>query len=167
MFPLFNAQKMNYDCYKGVVAPDEYTQNFIDNAAFYTVADMEYMGVLIKVIECSVPFNFTTKSDNTYQRMAYQELAQKFASEPFVIIAGDMEAVEKNDYNIFKDYGYTLCNGGEFGWFDTCETPIVNSCKALDNIVVKGFNVIDVRMNLSPLSDHYPLIATLQPYIEE
>ena len=121
------------------------------------------MGVIVKVLECSVPFNVSNPADNTYQRMAYQELATAFANEDYVIMMGDFELVNNADYGIFTDAGFTLCNGGDFGWFPTCpdDATLVQGINALDNIIVNGFDVKTVEMSTSELSDHYPLIVTL------
>ena len=161
-YPLSTSTKVKYRCLEGVVAPDPDTQNFIDNVAFYTLTEMTYMGVKVKIAECTVPFNFENHLDNTYQSLVYEELAETFKNEPFVIIMGDFELVRADDYDIFKNRGYNLANGGEFGWFPTCPSPLVTGVYALDNIIVKGFDIIDVVISHSELSDHYPLIATLE-----
>ena len=159
---LSNAEKIKYTCYEGVVAPDPTTQHMIDEVAFMTVADMTYMGVVIKVVETSTAYNFSNRADNTYQRMAYQELVSRFGNEPYVIISGDFECVDKEDYDIFADAGFSLCNGGDFGWFNTCMTPLTDTVTELDNIIVKGFDVEDVVVRYNDLSDHFPLIAMLK-----
>ena len=94
--------------------------------------------------------------------MAYQELVSRFGNEPYVIISGDFECVDKADYDIFTNAGFKLCNGGDFGWFNTCMTPLVDTVTELDNIIVKGFDVEDVEVRYNDLSDHFPLIATLK-----
>lgn len=160
---LTDTKKVEYSCFEGIVDPDEGTQKHIDES-FYTLADMEYMGVKIKVVECSVPYNHSDLDDSTYQKLVYNELVNTFKEYPFVILMGDFELVNNEDYNIFTEGGFSLCNGGEHGWFPTCpdNCTLVKGVNALDNIIVKGFNVVNVRMSTSDLSDHYPLIAALE-----
>lgn len=162
-FTLKNAKKKKYACFKGFIGPNEATHKLLKEA-FYTVADMEYNGVTVKVVECSVPYNSASILDNTYQRLAYNELVKTFKRDPYVIIMGDFELVNNNDYKLFTNKGFALCNGGDFGWFASCPKnhTLVPGVSALDNIIVKGFTIKDVKMNISDLSDHYPLIASLQ-----
>ena len=163
MYPLSAAQKVSYSCFTDIVDSDESTQKHIDES-FYTLADMTYMGVTVKVAECSVPYNHSDLDDNTYQKLVFNELVDTFKNYQYVILMGDFEIVNNEDYGIFVDGGFSLCNGGEFGWFPTCpdKSTLVKGINGLDNIIVKGFDIKNVRMSSSELSDHYPLIAALE-----
>ena len=66
---------------------------------------------------------------------------------------------------LFVDAGYKLCNGGEFGIFNTYAD---NENGAIDNIIVSGnISIKSVVMDtqkegLEDGSDHYPLIAYVE-----
>ena len=66
---------------------------------------------------------------------------------------------------LFVDAGYKLCNGGEFGIFNTYSS---NANGALDNIIVsnniqiKSVVMDTQKQGLADGSDHYPLIAYIE-----
>lgn len=157
---LSNGQKVKYDCNKGVIAPDPTTQHLLDEVAFYTLADMQLMGVNVKVACCTIAFNASDSTDNTYQAAQYAELVEKFSGYDHVILLGDFETVDDSSLSAFTSNGFSICNGGAFGWFKTCPNTNMGNGN-LDNIIVKGFDIVNVGMDVNDLSDHYPLIAQL------
>lgn len=64
-----------------------------------------------------------------------------------IIICGDLNT---QDYSKFKKAGYTLANNGSIVTFPS-------KSYALDNIMVKGLKISNVRVLKTSLSDHFPL----------
>ena len=92
-------------------------------------------------------------------------------TKDYVILTGDFNAASQSEYTPFETAGYTLCNGGKFGWFDTW--PIRANlppdwgttwpCTNLDNIIVSA-NITPqyVEAIECEISDHAPLYAELR-----
>ena len=57
-------------------------------------------------------------------------------------------------YSSLKNAGYIFANDGSLKTFPS-------KGYALDNIVVKGLEISDVRMIKTDLSDHYPLVCRI------
>lgn len=89
-----------------------------------------------------------------FRKMQMEELIKKFDKFDRVIMCGDWNAAGKDAMDIFIKAGYTLANDGSIATYSRKMTP-------LDNIVVKGLNVSDVRTVETKLSDHYPLICKI------
>jgi endonuclease/exonuclease/phosphatase family metal-dependent hydrolase len=99
------------------------------------------------------------------------ELITFMNTKDYVILTGDFNAASKAEFNAFKTAGYTLCNGGNFGWFDTW--PVYANmpsgwatswpCNNLDNIIVSS-NITPqyVETIECAISDHAPLVAELR-----
>lgn len=68
-----------------------------------------------------------------------------------VIICGDMNT---RNYSKFMKAGYTLANDGSIVTFPS-------KSSSLDNIMVKGLKISDVRVLKTDLSDHYPLTCRI------
>lgn len=75
------------------------------------------------------------------------------ACEPYqrIIICGDLNTY---DYSKFKKAGYSLANNGSIVTFPS-------KSYSLDNIMVKGLKISDVRVLKTNLSDHYPLMCRI------
>lgn len=100
-----------------------------------------------------------------------QELITFMSGKQYVILTGDFNVASQAEYNAFKTAGYTLCNGGDFGWFNTW--PIRSNipdgwqttwpCENLDNIIVSSdITPQYVEMINCNISDHAPLVAELR-----
>ena len=100
-----------------------------------------------------------------------QELITFMSGKEYVVLTGDFNVASKAEYDAFKTAGYTLCNGGDFGWFNTW--PIRANlpdgwqttwpCENLDNIIVSS-NIVPqcVKAIDCNISDHAPLYAELK-----
>lgn len=76
------------------------------------------------------------------------------------IICADFNIANNSEYDIFKEAGFCLANCGDNGTFYTY--PAYNPESALDNIIVKGFNIKNVSTLRDPnLSDHCLIKCTL------
>ena len=66
---------------------------------------------------------------------------------------------------LFVDAGYKLCNGGEFGIFNTYadnENGAIDNIIVSDNISIKSVVMDTQKEGLEDGSDHYPLIAYVE-----
>lgn len=68
-----------------------------------------------------------------------------------IIICGDLNT---RDYSKFKKEGFSLANNGSIVTFPS-------KSSSLDNIMVKGLEISDVRVLKTDLSDHYPLTCRI------
>lgn len=68
-----------------------------------------------------------------------------------IIICGDLNTW---NYSKFKNAGFSLANNGSIVTFPS-------KSYSLDNIIVKGLKISDVRVLRTNLSDHYPLMCRI------
>lgn len=94
-------------------------------------------------------------NNEAVSRNQIEEIINRYRDEDNVILCGDWNAFDVSSFDLFKQAGYQVANHGEFGDFLTW------SYSALDNIVVKGFNIYRVYLRRTPLSDHNMIIAVL------
>lgn len=133
----------------------------IDTDYYYLSADFVFEDTMIKLIGTHLAFN---NSNDDYPIAQIRELIDKYENYEYVIIMGDFNIRDINTFNLFVNGGYSLANHGDFGDFETFSRKKGPNAKnyALDNIVVKGLVISDVRVINQDLSDHYPLIATVR-----
>ena len=117
---------------------------------------------------CVVNAHTSSEVDfNTNRKTQFQELITEMNKHSYVIVTGDFNAFSKNEFDLFKTAGYKLCNGGDFGWFDTwhnCGRPDNGwTNRAIDNIIVSfNISIQNVEMVEGQPSDHAPLVAELK-----
>ena len=103
---------------------------------------------------------------SVYRSADIQELITFMSTRPYVILSGDFNVYTDAEWNAFTNAGFTLCNGGDFGWFKTWPINISGSpwgTEHLDNIIVSS-NIVPQRVETysTTISDHAPLIAVLK-----
>lgn len=130
--------------------------------------DVEFGGKTITVINAHLSIE---RDPGTHRNADIQQLIEYMATKDYCILSGDFNAADDSEFTPFKTAGYTLCNGGDFGWFDTW--PVWDNmwegfstdwpCYHLDNIIVSA-NIVPqyVETIKSSLSDHAPLAAVLR-----
>jgi endonuclease/exonuclease/phosphatase family metal-dependent hydrolase len=75
----------------------------------------------------------------------------------YIILTGDFNA-KMSEFSVFSDY--TVVNTEETKYYDYSKNTI--DVSKIDNIVVtKNINVINSRIVITKLSDHYPVFAYL------
>lgn len=80
-------------------------------------------------------------------------LTDEFSKYPYVIICADFNVSDINEFRPFIDAGFSLANGEGRGFNNTY--PADNPLRAIDNVIVKGFDVINFSVvSHSELSDH-------------
>ena len=116
----------------------------------------------VKIVLAHFGFNNADKTDTTKQDIQVAELVAAFQQEQYVIIMGDLNIPSLSVLDPFISAGYSLANGGAFGTFNTYRYNDGFATRALDNIIVKGFNIKNVYMVDTDYSDHNPLLADLE-----
>lgn len=135
---------------------------------YYISYDVEVCGKTVTVVNA----HLSIEQDPTTHRTAeIAELITFMDSKDYVILSGDFNAASQSEYDAFVTAGYTICNGGSFGWFSTW--PITANlpdgwqttwpCENLDNIIVSS-NIVpqDISTVECGISDHAPLVAMLR-----
>lgn len=150
-YALSNVTTVNFDAYSslttsvsGVTGADYY----------YYYGTFNYRG--IDILFCEVHFPPSRcYTDSIGFTDGLQELVNKFSSYEHVIIAGDFNWRWTWDgWETITEEGYTAVNPGTYITYP-------NTSSAIDHIFVKGFSVESVSVVEDELSDHYPLVTTL------
>lgn len=142
---LINNFKVNdFECGPTYSAEITYATDY-----YYKSADLYIDGETVKLV-C---LHLAPRAPKL-RKQQMEELVAKFKEFDRVIMCGDWNAADKDAMNIFIKAGYTVANDGSIATYSTKMTP-------LDNIVVKGLNVSDVRVVETDLSDHYPLMCKI------
>ena len=108
---------------------------------------------------------------STYRTADAAQLIAYMKTKDYCILTGDFNAASDNEYDAYTSNGFTLCNGGTFGWFDTW--PVIENMPSdwsttwpsthLDNIIVSNnISVQYVETVKSGISDHAPLTVILR-----
>ncbi len=128
----------------------------------YTVAYTVLNGKKV----CLIDAHLSIESDFSVNRKAeYEDLLKVMDQEEYVIVFGDFNAYTPSEFDVFKEAGYTVVNGGALGTFDTWtnfDKASTWTNKALDNIIVSSnITVLDAKVDRRDLSDHSMLVADL------
>lgn len=130
--------------------------------------DINVKGKTITVINAHLSIE---RDPSAHRNADIAQLIEFMNTRDYVILTGDFNVASDAEFDAFKSAGYTLCNGGVFGWFDTW--PVWANmwegfttdwpCYHLDNIIVTS-NIIPqyVECVESKISDHAPLLAVLK-----
>jgi len=91
------------------------------------------------------------------------QLLRQFKDEPYVIISADFNQAKLDEFKRFSEAGFKFANGTRFGCFLTHRRRDTSFTPAIDNLLVKGFDVLSVRTddNAMLLSDHRILVCRL------
>ena len=116
----------------------------------------------VKIVLAHFGFNNSDLTDSTKQEIQVAELIAAFEQEQYVIIMGDLNLPSLSVLAPFVAAGYSLANGGAFGTFNTYRKTDAFANRALDHIIVKGFNIKNAYMIDNDLSDHNPFLADLE-----
>lgn len=115
---------------------------------------------------CLINAHCSLETDFQIQRKAeFEELIRIMDGEDYAIAFGDFNAYTVSEFDLFRQAGYAVANGGEFGSFDTWthfDKPSSWSNMAIDNIIVSSnIQILRVSVDRRDLSDHNMLIAEL------
>lgn len=142
---------------------------FANNSGrYYVEYSVIINGEMITVINAHLS---SQRDASQYRANEIQELITEMNTKQYVVLTGDFNVSSQSEFDAFKTAGYKLCNGGDFGWFDTW--PIYENmpsewstdwpCNNLDNIIVSS-NIVPqyVEAFECDISDHAPLVAELR-----
>lgn len=122
---------------------------------YYLKGTVSVGGAPVTLVVCHLAFDMKRNPD-TVNIDQIRELIEVLKNEERVIIAGDFNCRDFAQFDLFRAAGYALGNDGSL---ITC--PTASSNKALDNIIVKGVTVTNVRVHETALSDHHALSADI------
>lgn len=111
---------------------------------YFVTTDILIDGEPVKLV-CTHLIN---RHEDECQRQMDQ-LIEELKPYKRVVICGDLNS---SDWSKFKNAGYVFANDGS-----TVTFPRRNC--ALDNIIVKGLKILEVRVIKNKLSDHYPVVC--------
>ena len=91
------------------------------------------------------------------------ELVMEFGREERVIVSGDFNVDGADEFRPFLAAGFAQANCGRHGTFPTHRRRRAAITTAIDNVFVKGFDVLGVQTadDALELSDHRPLVCRL------
>ena len=136
---------------------------------YYQVVNVNMGGTPVKVVVTHLDF-----SNDSYRIEQMQTLIAAFANDTHVIICGDFNNVDSTEFDMFAAAGYTMANHeylGDIYTYPSSGTEVWNSSghnlfehpdRALDNIMVKGFAMSNVRIiDRCDLTDHCGIMCDL------
>jgi endonuclease/exonuclease/phosphatase family metal-dependent hydrolase len=148
---------------------DGYLQDTEGSTRGYTKCYIDVNGVRVCVF-CVHLSPASGAEDLRRQQIEY--LLDAIKDEEYVIIFGDFNA-NNHEYDIFREYGYKLANGGEHGWKRTynwqmnyTETAnpaldrFIDNIIVSSNIIIESVEVLDYAYDYLT-SDHLPIVAEL------
>jgi len=124
--------------------------------------------ILIMNVHLSPTVGMTPEEAVELRKQEAEEILEAVENEDYAIIFGDFNpGIGISEFDIYKNAGLDLANGGFFGVFDTyINTSNPTQKMPLDNIIVKNLKILSVeRLDYAwdmCTSDHYPLYAKLQ-----
>lgn len=118
---------------------------------YYSVADFMLNGNTVKFVETHLDFNQDVNGQEC-RLSQMQELTDAFKDYPYVIICADYNSRKRDEYNVFLENGFSMATDN----LPNAGSPSTdNSQIMIDNIIVKGFQVVEtVVYPHNSLSDH-------------
>jgi endonuclease/exonuclease/phosphatase (EEP) superfamily protein YafD len=113
---------------------------------YYISGDLYYKRDVIKLV-CA---HTISRNNDLCQKMIV-EIIDAYKDYDKVIMCGDWNS---GNYKKFVNTGFSLANDGSYKTYPQGKYP-------LDNIIVKGLKIIDIRMIETDLSDHCPLVCKI------
>lgn len=101
------------------------------------------------------------------RRYQIARLLEEFGSLKHVIIAGDFNISHEEEFVPFANAGFAMANVSTFGRFRTHRRRDTSYTTAIDNVFVKGFDILDAWTDDDSmlLSDHRVLLCRLRPKV--
>lgn len=142
-----------------------------DQKVYYQAVRLEVGGQDVWIVQTHLDWTTFKKGFEHCREMQMQKLIDDFRDAPRVIISGDFNVGDSGangirrentiptpeEYDVFARAGYTLANSD-----GTPTYPSDRPTQPLDNIVVKGLEISNVRFHpAGDLSDHNAVSCTL------
>lgn len=142
-------------------------------SAYYTAVKLEAGGVPVWFVQTHLDSHTYLSGHAKDREMQMKKLIEDFKDEPNVVIAGDFCVGIRipgkrcfpapEEYKVFEDAGYSLAN-----LFGTGTYPVEHPLQPVDNIIMKGVSVSEVRfLEAERLSDHMAVSCLLTVYGED
>ena len=130
----------------------------VQGGRYYYCGEIMLGNTLVKLVETHLDWN-QGNNGATYRAEQIQKLITDFADYPHVIIGGDWNVGNSNEYDAFVNAGYEMANHGWLGNINTYPAGD-NPTSCLDNILCKGFKINGIKIvNDATLSDHCCIYA--------
>ena len=99
------------------------------------------------------------------RRYQIAHLAAAFGKLDRLIIAGDFNVSSVQEFAPLADAGFSMANASKFGHFRTHRRRDTSYTTSIDNVFVKGFDILDAWTDDDSmlLSDHRILLCRLRP----
>ena len=112
-----------------------------------------------KDIYIYVVYCMYSEGNEEIRQTEYQAIIDDISNNnyEYAIIVGDFNAQVTSEYDIFKNNGFTICNGGYLGDFATLRDITADNIIFTNNIKLKEFKMLEYTLN----TDHKPIVATL------
>ena len=159
----------------GLVKTDERIVQFPQRyeTAYYTAVRLEAGGVPVWFVQTHLDSHTYLSGHAKDREMQMRRLIEDFRDEPNVVIAGDFCVGIRipgkkcfpapEEYKVFEKAGYQLAN-----LFGTGTYPVEHPLQPVDNVVMKGVSVSEVRfLEAERLSDHMAVSCLLTVYGKE
>lgn len=138
-------------------------ESFFSNSVqtrYFSKSTINIKGNDVLFIETHLDWNQGSNGANCRKRQI-NELVNTFKDYPFIIICADFNTSTIEEFKPFIDAGFIMINGGDRGTLNT--HPASNPTSPIDNIILKGFEVINVSViGDAKLSDHLLIKGTLK-----
>ena len=125
----------------------------------YRIAcEAELGGVRAVVVETHLDLSAAER------RSQIEELVAEFGGCGRVIVSGDFNVEDGGEFAPFRKAGFALANFGRFGRLNTHRRRRISATPAIDNVLVKGFDILeaDTADDALLLSDHRLLVCRLR-----
>lgn len=151
-YPLMDVRNNSFSCNKDTQIT--HTSAIKADDYYYISSFIIWNGKLISFISTHLAFD---DNNEEIAKAQIRELVDKFSECDYVIMCGDWNC-SQDSFDIFKDNDYQLANCDQYGNIITY--PALSKC--LDNIIVKGLSVHNIKVIKTDLSDHYPIMCTIK-----
>lgn len=121
----------------------------------FLVADISFEGRRVVIVET----HLDTPPNKELRYAQIKELINYLKNEDYVIIGADFNVASPTEYDQFAEAGYNMASHGRFGDLKTFPNSKGGAC--LDNIICKGFEILDVMVIDTRLSDHFAIACDL------
>lgn len=126
---------------------------------YYVKSLININGIDVTFVETHLDWN-QGANGASYRKKQIENLVEEFKNSHYIIICADFNTSSLNEFQPFIDAGFSLSNGGEKGTLNTF--PATSPKSPIDNIIVKGFGILDVKaIGDEKLSDHFLIKSRL------
>lgn len=124
---------------------------------YYAIAETVAGGEPLTIVETHLDLS----REERMRQIA--ELAEAVSGRGRVILSGDFNVDDLNEFAVFRKIGLEPANGGRFGVFNTHRRRRMTITPAIDNVLVRGLSICGVETadDELMLSDHRMLVVRL------